>query len=342
METNGIITKVDGPTAWVNSIVVNEKRSGKLRICIDPRDLNKAILPEHYQLPTQQEITSRLTGAKYFSKLDATSGFWQMPLDDKSSFLTTFNTPFGRYRFTVVPFGVVFAQEVFHQTVHKHFRDLSGCETDIDDILVWGRTIEEHDRNLEHVINRVNQINMKLSKEKCQFRQTEITYLSECLTQHGVKPDVDKIRAINDYVKPTNKQDVQRLLGMVNFVAKFAPQVSEVTAPLRELIKKNIAFHWLDIHDTAFSDLKRILTQSGTLKYYDVTKSVTLQVNASQHGLGAALIPRRWTRHVCFESVKRNSASLCANRKGATGHSLWLQTFSPVRLWQNDHYRNRP
>jgi hypothetical protein len=95
MEANGIIQKVDGPTVWVNSMVVNEKRSGKLRICIDPRDLNKAILREHYQLPTQQEITSRLTGAKYFGKLDATSGFWQMPLDEESSFLTTFNTPFG-------------------------------------------------------------------------------------------------------------------------------------------------------------------------------------------------------------------------------------------------------
>jgi hypothetical protein len=95
MEANGIIQKVDGPTASVNSMVFNEKRSGKLRICIDPRDLSKAILREHYQLPTQQEITSRLTGAKYFSKLDATSGFLQMPLDEESYFLTTFNTPFG-------------------------------------------------------------------------------------------------------------------------------------------------------------------------------------------------------------------------------------------------------
>ena len=91
MESKGIIKPVTEPTAWVNSMVVNEKRSGKLRICIDPRDLKKPYL-----------ITSRLAGAKYFSKLDATSGFWQMPLEEESSYLTTFNTPFGRYRFTVV------------------------------------------------------------------------------------------------------------------------------------------------------------------------------------------------------------------------------------------------
>ena len=290
MESKGIIKAVNQPTAWVNSTVVNEKRSGRLRICIDPRDLNKAIRRGHYQLPTQQEIISRLTGAKFFTKLDATSGFWQMSLDEESSYLTTFNTPFGRYRFTVVPFGMVFAQEVFHKTVHKKFNDIPGCETDIDDILIWGRTIDEHDLRLEQVLNRVQEINMTLSQEKCQFRQTEVTYLGERLTQEGVKPDGAKLKAIRDYVKPTNKQDVQRLLGMVNFIAKFAPKVSDVTAPLRELIKKNVAFHWLDTHDRAFEELKRVLTDSETLRYYNVTKGVTLQVDASQHGLGAALL----------------------------------------------------
>ena len=126
--------------------------------------------------------------------------------------------------------------------------------------------MDEHDRNLEHVLNR------------------------ERPTQHGVKPDVEKLKAINDYAKPSNKQDEQRLLGMVNFVANFAPQVSEVTAPLRELIKKNISSHWSDINDKAFSDLKSILIDSQALRYYDVTKPVTLQVDASQHGLGAASI----------------------------------------------------
>ena len=212
MESKGIIKPVNEPTTWVNSMVVNEKRNGKLRICIDPRDLNKDLLREHYQLPTQQKITSRLAGAKYFSKLDATSGFWQMPLDEDSSYLTTFNTPFGLYRFTVVSFGVTFAQEVFQRIVQEHFRDLPGCETDINDILIWGRTIEEHDRNLERVLNRVQEINMTLSRDKCKFRQTEVTYLGETLTPSGVKPDIKKIRAILDCTRPTDKQDLQRLV----------------------------------------------------------------------------------------------------------------------------------
>ena len=165
MEEKGVIVKVHEPTKWVNSMVVNEKRSGKLRICIDPRDLNKAIKREHYQLPTQQEITSRLTGAKFFTKLDATSGYWQMPLNEQSSYLTTFNTPFGRHRFTVILFGVVFAQEVFHRTVNEKFNDISGCETDIDNILVWGKTIQEHDKNLECVLERFGRDTHRTGRE---------------------------------------------------------------------------------------------------------------------------------------------------------------------------------
>ncbi|CAB3976953.1 Hypothetical predicted protein [Paramuricea clavata] len=159
-----------------------------------------------------------------------------MPLDEESSYLTTFNMPFGCYRFTVIPFGVVFAQEVFHKTVNEKFHDLPRCETDIDDILIWGRTLEEHHQNLERVLNQVADINMTLSKDKC----------------------------------------------MVNFIAKFAPNISDVTAPLRELIKKNVAFHWLETHEKAFRDLQHLLTDPATLRYYDVAKPVTLQVDTSQ------------------------------------------------------------
>ena len=285
-----MIKKVQEPTEWVNLMIINEKRSGKLRIYIDPRNLNKVISREHYQLPTQEEITARLAGAKYFSQLDAKSGFRQMPLDEENSYLTTFNTPFGRYRFTVIPFGVVFAQEVFHRTVTELFADIDGCETDIDDILVWGKTLEEHDHNLKMTLDHIRKVKMTLNREKCKFRQTELIYLGEKLPADGVKQDDDKMKAIREYTRPESKQDVLRLLGVVNFIAKFAPKVSDFTAPLRELIKKNVEFHWLDHHEKAFQDLKKLLTGPEALRYYEVTKPITLQVDASQKGLGAALV----------------------------------------------------
>ena len=121
----GVIRKVDSPTDWVNSIVIVEKpNTGKLRICLDPKHLNQAIKREHFQLPTVEEIASRLSGASVFSKLDATHGYWQIPLDEPSQLLTTFSTPFGRYCFTRMPFGIKSAQEVFQKRISQHFDDL--------------------------------------------------------------------------------------------------------------------------------------------------------------------------------------------------------------------------
>ena len=153
MERMNVIRRVDEPTEWVNALVVIEKpKAKKLRICLDPRPLNKVILREHFQLPTIEDITSRLTGARIFSKLDANCGYWQIPLDTDSQLLTTFNSPFGRYCFQRMPFGIKSAQEVFQKRISQVFGDLPGVKTDIDNILVCGTTKAEHDERLEAVL----------------------------------------------------------------------------------------------------------------------------------------------------------------------------------------------
>ena len=134
----GFIAKQDQPTDWVNSLVITEKKNGQIRLCIDPKDPNKAIKREHFQLPTKEEILSKLTGAKFFFKMDATAGFHQITLDEKSSLMTTFNTPFGRYRYLRLPMGICSAPEVFHKNVYQHLENLKGVAVYIDDIIVWG------------------------------------------------------------------------------------------------------------------------------------------------------------------------------------------------------------
>ena len=132
MESLEVIAKVTEPTDWVNSIATSE--------C--------AVKREHYPLPTLEELTLMLSDAKYFSVLDATSGYWQIKLDAESSLLTTFNTPFGRYRFTRMPFGIHSVQEVFQKTMDMAFEGINGCKSIIDDMLVWGSSKEEHDQHL--------------------------------------------------------------------------------------------------------------------------------------------------------------------------------------------------
>ena len=144
MEKRGVIRKVEEPTDWVNSMAIVEKPYGSLRICLHPRLLNKAIKREHFQLPTIEDITTRMANAKWFTELDANRGYWQIPLDEEIQVLTTFNTPFGRYCYQVTPFGITSAQEVFQKRTSQHFGDLKGFETDIDDIIVHAEVTHDH------------------------------------------------------------------------------------------------------------------------------------------------------------------------------------------------------
>jgi hypothetical protein len=143
----GVTVPIQQPTDWVNSMVIVEKRRNKsLRICLDPRYLNKAIRREHYHMPTLEDVTVKLAGAKYFSVLDAKSGYWQIKLDGESAKLTTFNTPFGRYHFTRLPFGIHSSQDVFQKKVDEIYEGLNGVAAIVDDILVFRKTQEEHDK----------------------------------------------------------------------------------------------------------------------------------------------------------------------------------------------------
>ena len=220
MRSQGVIP-FDHPTDWVNSMVAVAKNTEKLRICNDPRLLNKSIKREHH-LPTIEEITTRLNGAKYFSTLDARSGFWEISLDEESSLLTTFSIIFDRYRFTRMPFAIHNAQEVFHKRLQEVLEDLPGVETDIDNILVWGQTQDEHDERLIMLLQRARDCNLKLNPEKSRIRKTEVLYIGHMLTGNGVKPDASKLEAITKMPAPEDKLGMQRLLGMVNYVAKFA------------------------------------------------------------------------------------------------------------------------
>ena len=160
MQKLGVITKVDEPTEWVNSMVV-VKQPGKLRICLDPTDLNKWVMREHHHLPTPEETLSKITNARYFSKLDLKSGYWQLPLEENSSKLTTFNTPFGRYRYLRLPFGLNSANEIFQKRMSEKFEGYNGVLIIFDDILVFGNTLEEHTSRLRAVLERCNEIGIK-------------------------------------------------------------------------------------------------------------------------------------------------------------------------------------
>jgi hypothetical protein len=291
MERDGIIQKVTQPTDWVNSMVVVEKpKTGKLRICLDPKALNDAIRRPHYPMPTLEDVTSRLTNAKYFSILDITHAYWSIKLDEKSSLLTTFSTVFGRYRWLRLPFGISASSDLFQHKVEEIFEGLTGMTSIVDDILIYGETREEHDANLRNVLERAKNKGIKFNPDKCIIAVQEVPFFGHLITSNGLKPDPSKIEAVTKLGVPQNRTELETLLGMVNYLQKFSPNLAEVTSPMRSLLKKDIEFVWDHTQTDAFNKMKELISQSPVLAFFDHNKPVTLECDASKHGIGAAIM----------------------------------------------------
>ena len=230
---------------------------------------------------TIEEIAARIPNAKIFSVLDASSGFWQIQLDHESAKLCTFNTPFGRYMFKRLPFGISSAQDVFQRVMSEIFQDIEGVEVLVDDILIWTESEEQHDKILKEVLTRSRKHNLKLNIDKSQIKCSEVRYTGHLLNHSGLKPDPKKVKAITEISEPQNKEELQRFLGMVTYLAKFIPNYSQVAAPLRLLLEKDIEWNWNHEHIESFKSLKTIITNAPVLKYFDPQKELTLSVDAS-------------------------------------------------------------
>ncbi|KAK7933984.1 hypothetical protein WMY93_004880 [Mugilogobius chulae] len=328
-----VITKVEEPTEWVNSMVcVDKKNKNKeLRICMDPGDLNQNIKREHYQIPKREEIASEMAGARYFSKLDAAQGFWQIKLDETSSKYCTFNTPYGRYRFLRMPFGIISASEIFHRAMDNMLEGLEGVRCYVDDVIIWGSTLQEHNERLNNVLQRIRENGLKLNRVKCQFGVQEITFLGDKLSVRGVEPDEKKIKAILSMPRPADKKGVLRVMGMINFIGKFIPNLSVKTSALRELLHDATEFKWTSKHEREWNILKTTLTTAPVLAFYDPTKRLKISTDASKDGLGAVLLQAegdRW-KPVAYasRSMTKTETKYAQIEKECLGLAYGLERF---------------
>ena len=267
-------------------MVTVKKPNSRLQICLDSKDLNKVVKRSHYPLPTIEELLPELNKAKVFSTFDVKNGFWHIELDEPSSRLTTFNTPFGRYRWLRLLFGLATAPEVFQRCQHQAVEGLPGVLSIFDDILISGEgeTDEEatrdHDAKMHALMKRCREQNIKLNREKAKLHRKEVPFMGHLITRKGLKPDPEKLRAVSEMPTPTDVVEIQRFIGFTNYLSKFLPKLSDECLPLRKLTEKDAEWSRLPIHDTAVNRIKQLVTTAPVLRYHDPKEGLTLQCDA--------------------------------------------------------------
>ncbi|KAF7648890.1 hypothetical protein LDENG_00150500 [Lucifuga dentata] len=333
MVDDGFITKVEQPTEWVSSMVA-VVQDGKIRICIDPSDLNKVIKREHYPMHTIEQVVSFMPGAKVFSVLDAKSGFLQIELDEASSFLTTFNTPVGRFRWLRLPFGIKCAPEIFQRIMDGMLEGISGATAIMNDILIAAPTVEMHDDILRKVVERATSYNVKLNFNKCHTRQAQVPYVGHLRTAEGLKPDPAKVKAVKCMAPPTHKEGMHRFLGFVIYLSKFIPNLSEEDVVLRQLLKSSVEFAWQPAQQKAFEWLKDLCTHPPVLKYYDPVELVEIFCDASSSGLGAVLLQDNHPVAFSSRSLMDTESRYAQIKKEMLSHRSCMHKVSQLHIWE--------
>lgn len=278
-------------SSWVSPLVVVPQNKGQdVRLCVDMRMANKAIVREYKVLPTFDDVVHKLTDSKFFSKLDIKNAFHQIEIEPASRYITTFITHIGLFQYKRLMFGMNCAPEVFSRIISNLLAKCAGCENYIDDILIYGRTKEEHDSRLNKVLFTLNSSGLTLNSETCVLGVESLKFMGHFLTKSGFKPANDKIEAIKAFRKPRSQEEVRSFIGLVNYVGRFVPHLATKTDLLRQLVKKDTKFVWTPAHTKAFNELKCVLSSDSILSYFNPKDKTCVIADASPVELGAVLI----------------------------------------------------
>lgn len=288
LEVTGVIEKIDA-SEWVSPIVVAWKKTGEIRLCVDLRKPNQAVVIDSHPLPHPEEIFHQLTGMTVFSKLDLSSAYHQMELAEESRDLIAFMTHDGLFRFKRVCFGLASAAAAFQKMLSTVLKGCRGTVHYLDDILVAGISQKEHGENLQQVLTRLQKSGMKLNSEKCTFSATKLQYLGHHLSREGIKPAEGTLKAISKAPYTTDVKSLQSFLGLASYYLKFLPHYATIVDLLRALLRKGIEFSWAAEQAQAFEKVKNLIKNCCTLAIFDPTLQTIVTTDASSYGLGAVL-----------------------------------------------------
>ena len=286
LQAKGVIVPVKF-SSWTAPVVPVIKRDGNVRLCRDYKlTINSVAKNEVYPLPRIEDLFASVSGGKVFSKLDLSHAYLQLQLDESSQEYITINTHCGLYHYTRLPFGVDSAPAIFQRTVETLLKGLPMVVAYLDDILVAGKTEQEHLTNLAQVLERLDSSGMKLKKEKCAFCLPQVEYLEHIISAEGLCPAASKVKAIKEAPKPSSLSKLKSFLGLVNYYTKFLPDSATILAPLYKLLRNSEPWRWDKEQQVAFEKIKEMLIAPNLLVHFDKNKPLMLSCDASRMAWG--------------------------------------------------------
>ena len=274
---------------WVSNIVIAPKDDGDIRITLDAKNLNKAIQASSFPIPRQEDIKAKLAGAKFFSKLDLKSAFWQLEIDSESRPYTVFHAGGKLYRYKRLVMGIKSAQAELNAALQPLFAHIPQAHVIHDDLIVATATKEEHEIVIERVMQAIELAGLTLNLTKCVFGCSEIRFWGMIVGSDGVRPDPAKVEALDHILPPRNKEELNSYLCMMQSNSDFIAEFSKKAAKLRELTKKSVRFQWNAEHQACFENLLEAFKKETLLRYFDGNLQSFVFVDAHKTGLAAIL-----------------------------------------------------
>ncbi|XP_059210478.1 uncharacterized protein LOC131989303 [Centropristis striata] len=279
-------------SAWCSPIVLVSKKDGSIRFCVDYRRVNDVSRFDAYPMPRVDELLDRLGTARFFTTLDLTKGYWQIPLSPESREKTAFSTPYGLYQFVTLPFGLFGAPATFQRLMDRVLRPhVAYAAAYLDDVIIHSTTWAEHVRQVAAVLGSLRQAGLTANPKKCAVGRREVRYLGYHLGGGQVRPQVDKTAAIAACPRPKSKKEVRRFLGLAGYYRRFIPNFAELTSPLTDLTRKGASdpVQWTERCQVSLERVKQTLCGEPLLHTPNFSLPFVLQTDASGRGLGAVL-----------------------------------------------------
>jgi hypothetical protein len=274
-----------------HGVLFAPKKDGTLRPCIDYRKLNAITRKNRYPLPRIDELQDRLLGAKWFTAIDIRDAYYRIRMKEGEEWKTAFRTRFGLYEYQVMPFGLTNAPASFQALINdtlKEFLDDFALAY-LDDVMIFSKTLEEHIKHVRRVLEKLREKDLPVKLSKCEFHKHRIAFLGYIVSENGLAPDPEKIKAIEEWPEPTDVKDVQAFLGLANYYRKFVGHYSGIAGALTELTKKDKKFDFDGDCIKAFNELKRRLTSAPILTIFDPEFESLLETDASDGAIAACL-----------------------------------------------------